>query len=297
MKIKNNLEASFDWVIRNRNQFSVDSKDYDQKEKSIGALKPLGEYVLTMEVLISYNYKKDECLANVEWAWNQINKGKLLIEILGVRPDLIVLSSLYANFEKLGFYNERLKNLITYLLETKGCKNIEYPYWRRLDLIHTEDFFSLHHFPIDAEIKCWFYNNPQPWIMSDDIAYALTHDIFYLTDFGRNKSRLSQNSIEYLKNWIPGWLKIFGYQPNWDIYSELIMVACCIGEYKIVENYIGQLIMAQENDGLIPSPEGAGRQLLEYESKPDKQRVKFLSNYHTCLVGLMALGMTNSELN
>ncbi len=294
MDIKDNLEASFNWVINNKNQFSVDSNDYDSKEKSIGALKPLGEYVLTMEVLISCNYRNDECLANVEWAWNQVKKGDLLIEILAVRPDLIVLSSLYANFEKLGFINSRLKRLITYLLETQGCKNIEYPYWRRLDLVHTEDFFGLNQFPIDAEKKCWFYNNPEPWIMSDDIAYALTHDIFYLTDFGRNKNRLSKESVVYLKNWTPGWLKIFAHQPNWDIYSELLMVACCIGDYDIVEKYIAPLTIAQENDGLIPSPEGAGRQLLEYETNPDEQRVKFLSNYHTCLVGLMALGMKNS---
>ncbi|QKK01291.1 MAG: hypothetical protein HND55_00710 [Pseudomonadota bacterium] len=264
---------------------------------TLGALKPLGELVLTFEIFHSYGYRKGECERFISRAWDAVSDGEVLLNALAARPDLIVLSSLYANFKEFGCTNDRLEKLVLHLISTDSCKGLEFPYWRKLDLLHAAESLGINSMPEVADKDCWFYKCPEPWVMSNDIAYAITHDVFYLSDFGRKGTdRFSKNSLEYLNVWVPAWLKIFADQENWDIVSELLMVSQCINKKQQEDSFYALLIGAQESDGLIPSPAGAGKQLLDFELNPDKHRKRFLSNYHTCLVAGMALAMKSASV-
>ncbi|MGJ0223581.1 DUF6895 family protein, partial [Streptococcus pyogenes] len=167
---------------------------------------------------------------------------------------------------------------------------LEFPTWRRLDLQRAFESLGVQPFPPQAAKSCWFFNRPEPWIMSDDIGYALTHDIFYLTDFGRDVTQLPSECIRYLEDWLPSWLGIFLKRPNWDLVAELLMVGSCLRSEASTE-YYEALLSAAEDDGLVPSPPGSGAQLIALEEDVEPRRRRFLSNYHTCLVSCMALGM------
>ena len=290
---RSSLDGVFNWIEENFHQFQLPKSN--NIEVTLGALKPLGELVLTMEIFHSYGYRKNESEIFISHAWDAVSKGDVLLNALAARPDLIVLSSLYANFKKFGCVNNKLEKLVLHLINTDSCQGLEFPYWRKLDLFHAAESLGVRRMPEVADKDCWFYRCPEPWVMSNDIAYAVTHDVFYLSDFGRHGiARFSKKSLEYLRVWTPSWLRIFSDQENWDIVSELLMVSQCIDNKKQEENFYSLLIGAQESDGLIPSPKGAGKQLLDFEINPDKNRQRFLSNYHTCLVAGMALAMKSS---
>lgn len=291
--LEHTLDRVFAWIGGQLHNFAT--IESDRFEHTLGSLKPLGELVLALEILNSHGYREAECLDLLKESWIQVGEGELLLIALASRPDLIVLSGLYANFRRFGLVHERLESLISHLLNTVGCQNLEFPYWRRLDLIHATKSLGIGEFPENPDRGCWFYGGPEPWMMSDDVAYAITHDVFYLTDFGRCPERLSEVSRQYIATWLPAWLALFRDQPNWDIYSELIMVASCLIQPFNMSHFCAPLIAAQENDGLIPSPPGAGQQLLDFESNPSEERKRFLSNYHTCLVAAMALAMATQK--
>ena len=289
-KEKSSLDGIFNWIGENFHQFQLPNNS--DIEVALGALKPLGELVLTMEIFHSRGYRKQDCENYISHAWNAVSNGDALLNALAARPDLIVLSSLYSNFKKFRHSNIRLEKLLVHLLNTDACNSLEFPYWRKLDLLHAAEHLGINCMPDVADKDCWFFCSPEPWIMSNDIAYAVTHDVFYLSDFGRARTdRFSKNSLTYLKSWTHSWLRLFSDQKNWDIVSEFLMVSQCINEGKKAEQYYSFIIDAQESDGLVPSPIGAGKQLLDLEKNPDKRRQRFLSNYHTCLVAGMALAM------
>jgi hypothetical protein len=212
----------------------------------------------------------------------------MLAEILLVRPDLIVLISLYAYLKSFGYSNPKMDKLVPLLWHSAACQRLEFPYWRKLDIFHSLEKLQLAEFPDFAEENCWFSGQPEPWIMSDEIAYGVTHAVFYITDFGRYPERISSTSRMYLKSWNPAWLNIFSMASNWDVVSELLMVASCIAKDDDLEEYYVLVANASENDGMIPSPSGAGRQLIDLEGDCSAKRKRFLGNYHTCLVALMA---------
>ena len=287
------LVETVTWIKCNLEQFKL--SDAASIEQRLGGLKPLGELVLTMDILRHRTEHREFCYESVAFAWEQVQQGDLLLETLTVRPDLIVLSALYSNFISFGHRNKKLTSLFALLASSPACRGLEFPNWRRLDVLRAFDSLALEKFPEENVTEnCWFNSMPEPWIMSDDIAYAVTHDIFYITDFGRLPHALPDHCKKYLEKWLPSWLEIFGLQPNWDITAELLMVAACIGMPDMGNSY-ERLANAIELDGLVPSPPGAGGQLISLEGASDYRRIRFLSNYHTCLVSCMAFALSKSD--
>lgn len=131
--------------------------------------------------------------------------------------------------------------------------------------------------------------------MSDDVAYAVTHDVFYLTDFGQRTDGIGDEETGYLRRWLPVWVRLFSRAPNLDVVAEWLMVdACLAGPPRL--DLFAELIAGQREDGLIPSPVGAGAALLEHERTTGDARTEFLSNYHTCIVGLLAGALALSRV-
>jgi hypothetical protein len=170
--------------------------------------------------------------------------------------------------------------------------------YRRGDSVQTTGTSSLEHgfeglglstFPECPERGTWLEALPEPWTLTNDIAYALTHDVFYITDFGFKPHRLAVQMREYITTWLPTWLFIYWRQSSWDIFAELIMVAACIKKTRAVRSEMRQLISAQHQNGMTPGPSNSAKSLLrDYHSEA---RVSFLQNYHTTLVSLMAMSL------
>lgn len=273
------------WISCNRDQFS--HLRGNTPEDQLKLLKPIGELVLCCDIMIRTRVFEDDAKYLIIWAWNELEQGEFLLKALISRPSLVMISSLYSTFYRNGFVNNRLHSLVNYYGASCFAKSMQYPYWRRLDLelalftVGVVDSFN------PKEELTWSFHQPEPWMIDNDSAYALTHEVFYLTDFGFNDANLSKNTIAYILEWIPTWLKIFLMDSNLDIYSELLMVSACIGELGCYKEGITVLSKEINSSGCVRGPEGGGKNLVgENESL---ERIFFLKNYHTTLVAMMAL--------
>jgi hypothetical protein len=279
------LDRGFKWVRSNLLQFSLSNAK--SEEEKLQLLKPLGELALAadlIEQLIPGRFLTKEIS---EWCWNELEQGETLVGILSVRPDLIVIATLYANFKRAGLHNSRLDLLIAFLSKSPSVQNIELPTWRRLDVEHGLASLGLSLFPSDPEKGTWLSALPEPWTITDDIAYAMTHDVFYITDFGHEQDRLSADSKRYLRTWLPTWLTLYQKQMNWDLFAELLIVAACIDSSLIgMTAELGYLISVQHENGMVRGPPNSAKNLLS--DTHTEHRTVFLKNYHTTLVSLIA---------
>lgn len=260
-----NLETEiFEWIISNRHQFSHSLGK--SPEEQLKLLKPIGELVLCCDVMIRYKVLENEARSTLDWAWKELENGNFLLKALLSRPSLLMISSLYSTFHRNGYLNIPLRDLIAYHSTSSFTKSMQYPYWRRLDLeLALFDMGLAESFKPKQDLT-WSFHQPQPWMIDNDSAYALTHEIFYLTDFGRNKHLLLHETREYILSWLPAWLKLFLMDSNLDIYCELLMVSACIGKTEHFKE--GSSILSREISvsGCIRGPKSGGKNLVSEET-------------------------------
>lgn len=54
--------------------------------------------------------------------------------------------------------------------------------------------------------------------------YALTHDVFHLTDWGHRSEGLPEHLADYLGTWLPAWVETWLEERHWDLTGELLAV-------------------------------------------------------------------------
>jgi hypothetical protein len=220
------------------------------------------------------------------WAWDEFQKGDFLLDVLAARPDLIMIATILASFHAAGFRSRNLTRFIRYLGNTNYAKAIQLPNWRKLDLCLAKSRLSnTDRVPRSLVRSMWSYHEPEPWLIDKDCAYGFTHEVFYVTDFGRLWQRYPKRTRGYVSVSLAAWLEIFYREKDLDVFSELLMAAGCLhisppkGAYR-------RISLPFSKHGYVPSPVGGGSSLLR--PGMTRQRRCFLVNYHTTLVGLMA---------
>jgi len=201
------LKRAAVWLDENHAEFHLShARTIDEQ---IQLIKPIGELALTSSVLAQLGYDRSWCTSKINDCWQELECGELLLRILAARPDLIVAATLYSSFYEFGMRHDRLERLLIHLSQSPACNAIEFPTWRRLDVAHGFQKLGLHPFPLKPHSDTWLSALPEPWMISDDIAYAITHEIFYITDFGNEIDRLDRNVRNYVSAWLPAWLEIY----------------------------------------------------------------------------------------
>lgn len=281
-KIKDSLSKGLDWIDQNQKYFKLTSLGTSSDAK-IKAVKPIGELVLAANLLSNWNIEKPWAERQLNHSWASLEEGGVLLQMLLARPDLIVISTVYASFKENGFVNTKLNRLISFLSSTACCLSIEFPRWRQLDLEHGLSALDLKAFPSDAHLGTWISGLPEPWLLTDDIAYAVTHEVFYITDFGNRPDNLPQDIRAYVSRWLNLWIKMYLERSNFDLIAEFVMVGLCVGLEDKMQDSILLLIQAQHDDGYFLGPG-----IIPNTPSPEKI---FFHNYHTTLVSLLAISM------
>jgi hypothetical protein len=276
------------WVSRNRSYFAFERGG--SALDNLKLLKPLGELAITADTLIRLDCDTTACRDHLGWCWEQLKHGEVLVDALLIRPDLIVLSTIYSSFHSHGFRSSKLDRLLAYLKASPSALAVELPTWRRLDVCHGFERIGIGTLPDNPAAGTWLSALPEPWTITDDTAYASTHNIFYITDFGFMPERLTRDIRDYVGAWLGTWLEIYRRRTHWDLFAEFIMVAACLGIPCLP--LVSELSEVQLVDGSMPGPEGAGKDFIA--DGMDAERVAFLKNYHTTLVSLMACVMARS---
>ena len=129
-------------------------------------------------------------------------------------------------------------------------------------------------------------------------AYAITHTLFFLTDFGRRSlRRFSDEDAGYLERALPRLLDFYLRRQNWDLSAELLIGMFVTDLWKLpaYRNGWNLLLSAQNTDGSFTGPDleevhGLDPTTLSATtSEEDAGWTLFSENYHTTLAVLMAL--------
>ena len=290
-KFKPDIELAFqkslNWLSAHHQNFSFRYEGENRDQLLL--LKPFAEYLLTIDVLRSVGVSEPFLADNMTEAWLETKEGEILLELLTARPDMVDIAGIYANFKRWGFSNVRLERWLAKLWDLESTRSLEMPIWRRIAHFYSFSRLGLTKFNQQLVADSWVASIPEPWTISDATAYAITHEVFYITDFGKLPNQIAPSIRDYIRLWLPAWTRAFIAESNWDLTAELVMVAACLRDTDWVETPLLRLVRSQMDDGFYPAPQGAGRQLVRQHHTPN--RMNFVTNYHTSLVGLLATAL------
>ena len=276
------------WVCEYRDQFAMPPPG---DPRFLPLLKPLGELSLTADVLARRSQDPDCAWEIASWCWQQFDEGRLLELVLLEHPDLVAVAAVYQSFAAFGFRNPRFESRLQRTIRLRGVARLEFPAWRALELAQACLALGLDG-PWKADesyAATWLAGLPEPWTICESSAYSLTHTVFYRSAFGLQPDAVPAAHREYLTRWLPVWIRYYAGISNFDLVAELVMVCRCITA-EDEDDYAALLLTAQESDGMVRGPAGGAALLLD-QSDTTALRRRFLDNYHTTLVTLMAAAM------
>jgi hypothetical protein len=221
----------------------------------------------------------------VHWAWHETDGGSILIDLTSAKVEFVEALGLYADFTENGCHNDQLNAWLTYLVNTDVAGGLELTPWREVAFRYNLQRLGLGGPPV-LRVGSWLGARPEPWTISITTGYPMTHEVFYLTDFGASPTNLAADLREYLELWLPAWQQCFRDPEHLDLLAEFVMTAACI-HCDLGEEVPQLLAERQFADGSVAGPRGAGHDLPS--PKGDLERRRFLTNYHTTLVSALAL--------
>ncbi|MEU8824609.1 hypothetical protein [Streptomyces sp. NPDC048636] len=163
--------------------------------------------------------------------------------------------------------------------------------YRQLDLLHTLELAGVaHHLPpVEAVLPLTlFCADPSVLRLGDRDIYAITHTVFYATDFGLRVPRWPagfdlSRAVELLE----ALSLLSRHRGNADLVAELLCALLCLGvrDSAEAERAWAFLSGVQEADGRVAGPEGIVRPGLE---GGDEEYRSWATGYHTTIVAALA---------
>lgn len=276
-------EKGLAWIEDHRDEFSP-RRGRDPWEQTM-LLKPFSELMLTVTLLGRDPVLRRRIEPIVHWAWHETDGGSMLLDLTSAKVELVEALGLYADFTENGYHNDQLNAWLTYLVNTDVARGLELTPWREVAFRYNLQRLGLGGPPV-LPVGSWLGARPEPWTISITTGYPMTHEVFYLTDFGASPTNLAADLREYLESWLPAWQQCFRDPEHLDLLAEFVMTAACI-HCDLGEEVPQLLAERQFDDGSVAGPRGAGHDLPS--PKGDLERRQFLTNYHTTLVSALAL--------
>jgi hypothetical protein len=287
------------WVLNHLSDFSVSERLNIKSSVSkveVTQLKPISELALTIWLVLRCGFRHQILKKLVRWIWEQTDSAKLLTKLLLARNDFLPCCSLYASLYSLGYRSESCDRLLSFLSKSDMAAALPLSPWADLALSYNLWLLRLAPMPKLKRGRFYIGKCPEPWIVSGELAYAITHEVFYLSDFSFGS--LDEPDVsEYLRIWVPYWASIFHEEGDYDLTSELAMVWSCLGSAHVSgrPEPLSLVLPHQEADGHMPGPKGAGEYLFVKDDSSERRM--FLSNYHTTLVTIMACALSATRFS
>lgn len=270
------------WIEQHFDFFSLQKSGPEMRQ--ISRLKPLSELMLYAEVTAQQSPQFAKTIA--QFAWDEIDQGDYIFRLLCARPDYCQAASILASLSSFGFLNQRAIDAVAAISRMSFVVSLPVEPWVGLSVSHAFQRLRIGKLRLEDSPRLWTSFRSEPWLIAEGNAYALTHEIFYMTDFGRQPFGISAELGEYVKWFMPSWLEIYMRKKNFDILSELLMVNIYTSTKAPSEKYWSALFDSQFEDGSVSPPSHAGRGLI---SDGDSTETRdFFSKYHTTLVAGMA---------
>jgi hypothetical protein len=290
-----NLQSkAINWIFSNRNQFLSLEKAEDFNDH----IKRMGELVLLCQLYKTImprtlNLQIEKLLYLVIRKLNEPDYVEQIVRssnrfVSSLVPFATICCSLY----KCKYEIKPLSDILYKLIEIKYPILRDLPPSRLMDLRYSLDAMSISNsLPKMASLfkKTLLAKNPPILYLSQFDVYAITHIIFYLSNFGLRKiEEMSISQMHYVRWLIDALMGLFLYQKNWDIVAELLMCYQCLNFYSqpLCSIAWNNLMRTQKKDGSFTGATSPGLTIKDEIKEPINY--EFRENYHTTIVTLVA---------
>ncbi len=299
MELNNILNKAFKWVWDNIEFFDVLNECNRQSKKTEDiAIKMLGELCLTLMLLhkIKNQLSEDNRMYfnNMILFIQNILTKPLYYERIMVNPNHFWLYGLVICYFLKIKEDTLLRSVVekTYKIAEKLAVEIV-PY-RQMDHLHTINLLSNIIPGIQKDEKRMdkyaklsiLYSDLNLTLIQFSEEYALTHSIFYYTEFGEKPIKLSKKRLEIIKKCVSVQALMSIIKDDCDLLAEYIMCFANLNmRNELSEFCLNYLISKQYEDGTFPN---INRNDVSGEKYQEDYVVR---NYHTVLVVVMALAL------
>ncbi|MGV9279672.1 DUF6895 family protein [Streptomyces sp. NPDC003730] len=276
------------WLHHNRHRGSFPAETTADLGDPNEVYKPLGESCLAAEFVLRVPgplaASQTQATELLEHAWEQMRHGDLLYE-RQVRHQLATDPlECYAHFVPAGYRHQRLHSLLAHLTASTSWWAVEVLPNRRLAVVNAARLVGFPHPEnwrplVDAT---WLGQLPEPWLIDWITAYAVTHTVYHVTDWGRRPHALPTPISDYLTRWLPAWMRVWAEVGDWDLLGELLLVDACLPHPQLHWDMYRLLADAQHPDGMVP-----------HDTRPVSEDAQeaFTDHQHTTAVTVMAAAL------
>ncbi len=232
------------------------------------------------------------------YLWSEVFRAPEIRDYLFTTELGLLTFNFYASLRGCGFRDDDHERKLREFLEDGYVSAAERIATRDLDFIHSLQKLGLESRGASAAevyARSLLAQHPPLYPLTTDDIYAITHVIFFVSDFGRVSGCFSPADTDYLRTALPRLLQYCLRKGNWDLAGEL-MICLQAADLTAVPDYrqaLELLLAAQEDDGSFAGPVGdqqgrawAAAQVAHQNS--DQTWRRFHDNYHTTLVALIA---------
>ncbi|MCF3176326.1 MULTISPECIES: DUF6895 family protein [Streptomyces] len=278
------VRSSLGWLDEARGFFRLPPNVTTDADPNL-TLKPLGE-LAELTQLIGVLHPRDEIRQAARglfaFAWNETRDGELFAELIHGEPFATYPVELYGTFAQAGLRHADADALVQTTTRLRGWRVAREDHTRTLNVLNAERRLGLRQHADFASVLALtgLGRLPEPWTLDRKSVYGVTHDVFHLTDWGRNRQRLSPEFAGYLRLWLPSWLDTWLEEEMWDLVGELLAVTACLPAAPFDPVAWQRLATAQAADGSVPEIGAA-------PSSGDPAEA-FLACYHSTLVTAFA---------
>jgi hypothetical protein len=273
------------WLEAARHHFALPANVSSDRLHPNEDIKPLSELLLVACIALregSLSTRETQLAsALVGFAWAQLRDGEVLYELQREQPIETYPLETYVWLARCGYRHPRLDQLAAQLNRLRAGQVLEVIPNRALAVFNTERQLGLppRVDPAVLTARTWLGGTPEPWAIDFLTFYGMTHTVFHLTDWGACPDGLPRHLQRYLHAWLPAWLEVYLEAGEWDLVSELLIVALCLSEPDDHPHAWDALARAQLPDGLLPARPGP---------VPTNAAKTFRDHYHPTVVAAVA---------
>ncbi|MFS0695155.1 DUF6895 family protein [Streptomyces nitrosporeus] len=273
------------WLHANRALGALPPGTTETMADPDGVYKPLGETTLAASLVLrdtrSEPGRAAAAQSLMDFTWEQFRRGDMIYERQLRHTLMTDPLEMYAPFVRCGYRHEGLDRLLAHRSRMRSVNSVEVLPNRRLAVANAARVVGLDHPDDMAELAraTWLGATPEPWAINWITAYAMTHTVFHLTDWGARPDGLPPELARYVRRWLPVWIDIWREVGQWDLVTELLVVGVSLEDPYCAPEDWEALAALQHEDGLVPR-----------DSDPvhDDPRRRFTDHQHTVVVTAVA---------
>lgn len=226
------VRGSLGWLKGARDSFRLPPDVTTDADPDL-TLKPLGE-LAELTQFIGASHPLDEIRRTAQelfaYAWNETRDGELFAELIREEPFAIYPVELYGVFAQAGLRHAEVDDLLRTTTRLRGWQVDREDHTRTLSVLNAERRIGLRQHADFASVLALtgLGRQPEPWALDRKAVYGVTHDVFHVTDWGRDRRRMPPELAGYLRLWLPSWLENWLEEELWDLVGELLAVTACL---------------------------------------------------------------------